>query len=195
MSKTTADRILDAAAGCFAESGYSGTSTRTLAAAAGVNVATLAYHFKGKEGLYQAAIDRLYEQFFAVKPELDMSPNSTPESRVEAAIRFAYRFALEHRTGVRLLLRHVLEHGHPPDTVRDGWTAQLMERAQLAWHLLGLEPAEDWKLKLLTMNHLIARFVISEPTDLVAFVDAEEPHQVLEDHLVRLGVNLLTGSV
>lgn len=193
MSKSTAERILDAGVACFAESGYSGTSTRTLAAAAGVNVATLAYHFKGKEGLYRASIDRLYERFFAVQPDLDLAADAAPEARVEAAIRFAYRFALEHRTEVRLLLRHLIEHGHLPEKVREGWTGQLMERAKLAWALLGLEPDPGWKLKLLTLNHLITRFVITEPADFEAYVDADEPHRVVEDHLVRLGVDLLAG--
>jgi AcrR family transcriptional regulator len=193
VSKSTAERILEAGVACFAESGYSGTSTRTLAAAAGVNVATLAYHFKGKEGLYRASIDRLYERFFAVSPDLELSLEAPPRARVEAAIRFAYGFALEHRTEVRLLLRHLIEHGHLPDQVREGWTDQLMERAKVAWTLLGLEPDPDWKLKLLTLNHLITRFVITEPADFKAYLDADEPHRVVEDHLVRLGVNLLIG--
>ena len=66
--KGTAERILEAALACFAKGGFAGTSTRTLADAAGVNVATLAYHFKDKEGLYKAAVDSIYEQFFAVTP-------------------------------------------------------------------------------------------------------------------------------
>jgi AcrR family transcriptional regulator len=49
-------RILDAARELFARHGYAGTSTRALAALAGVNVATLRYHFGGKEALWRAAL-------------------------------------------------------------------------------------------------------------------------------------------
>jgi AcrR family transcriptional regulator len=189
--KATPERILDAALECFAAEGYSGTSTRTLAAAAGVNVATLAYHFKGKEGLYRAVIDRLYERFFAVQPDLDLGSDSTPAQRVEAAARFIYRFCCEHRSEVRLLIRHVIEHGHLPDKVRGEWTEQLLERAQVAWVLLGLEPDPDWKLKLLTLNHLIARFAITADADLAPFVSGDDPHAVVEDHVVQVALQIL----
>ena len=48
--------ILRAAERAFAASGYSGATTRQIAGDAGVNVATLHYHFGGKEGLYRAVL-------------------------------------------------------------------------------------------------------------------------------------------
>ena len=56
----TRAQILSTAPAVFAESGFAGTSTRQLAAAAGCNIATLAYHFGGKQGLYEAVIDHVY---------------------------------------------------------------------------------------------------------------------------------------
>jgi len=53
----TRRQILRAAAGAFAESGFVGATTRTVAARAGVNVATLHYHFGSKEGLYRAVLE------------------------------------------------------------------------------------------------------------------------------------------
>lgn len=189
--KPTRERILEASVECFAKQGFAGTSTRTLAAAAGVNIATLAYHFKGKEGLYKAAIDTIYEEFFQVTPELDLSPESSVEKRVETAIRFAYGFSREHKTSVRLLIRHVIEHGHLPDQVHDEWLGKLMVHAEMAWTLLGLTPGPDWRLKLLTFNHLIARYAITEAKDFGPFLDAEDPHREVEDHLVRLAIKIL----
>jgi AcrR family transcriptional regulator len=189
--KPTRERILEACVDCFAKQGFAGTSTRTLAAAADVNIATLAYHFKDKEGLYKAAVDAIYEQLSQVAPELDLSPETTVEDRVGAAVRFGYRFSREHKTATRLLIRHVIEHGHLPDQVHEDWLEQLLGRAEIAWALLGLAPDPDWKLKLLTFNHLIARFSITEPKDLAPFLDAEDPHQAVEDHLVKLAVKLL----
>ena len=48
-------RLLHAAVQCFAEHGYSKTSTRLIAQQAGVNIASISYYFKDKAGLYRAA--------------------------------------------------------------------------------------------------------------------------------------------
>jgi AcrR family transcriptional regulator len=48
-------RLLQAAVQCFAEHGFSKTSTRTIAAKAGVNIAAISYYFGDKAGLYRAA--------------------------------------------------------------------------------------------------------------------------------------------
>ncbi len=189
--KPTRERILIASVECFAKQGYAGTSTRTLAAAAGVNIATLAYHFKGKEGLYKAAVDTIYERLFQVTPELDLSPDSSVEDRVSAAVRFGFRFSCEHKTAVRLLIRHVIEHGHLPDQVHDEWLEKLLLRAEMAWTLIGLKPDPEWKLKLLTFNHLIARYAITESKDFAPFVDQEDARQAVEDHLVQLALKIL----
>lgn len=48
-------RLLHAALHLFAEKGFANTSTRELAAAAGVNIAAISYYFGDKAGLYRAA--------------------------------------------------------------------------------------------------------------------------------------------
>jgi AcrR family transcriptional regulator len=52
----TARRILLAAIEVFAEEGYEGASTRSLASHAGVNAPAIQYYFGSKEGLYRAVI-------------------------------------------------------------------------------------------------------------------------------------------
>ncbi|MFI0479518.1 TetR/AcrR family transcriptional regulator [Actinomadura sp. 9N215] len=54
------ERILDAAGRLFAALGYDGTSTRMIAEAAGLNVATVAYHVGGKRDLYLAVMERAH---------------------------------------------------------------------------------------------------------------------------------------
>jgi AcrR family transcriptional regulator len=54
------ERILDAATRLFAALGYDGTSTRMIAEAAGLNVATVAYHAGGKRDLYLAVMERAH---------------------------------------------------------------------------------------------------------------------------------------
>ncbi|MBO2439699.1 TetR/AcrR family transcriptional regulator [Actinomadura nitritigenes] len=55
------EHILDVATRLFAEHGYDGTSTRSIAEAAGLNIATVAYHTGGKRDLYLAVMERAHQ--------------------------------------------------------------------------------------------------------------------------------------
>ena len=52
--------IMDAATGLFAEEGFHSTSTRKIAAAAGVSEGTLFHYFGTKNVLLQAILDNFY---------------------------------------------------------------------------------------------------------------------------------------
>lgn len=56
------ERLIAAAARLFASRGYDGVSVRDLAKAADVNVASVSYYFRGKRGLYLAALEALMEE-------------------------------------------------------------------------------------------------------------------------------------
>ena len=53
----TRARIIAAAMRLFGEKGYEGSSTRDIAAAAGVNAPALQYYFDNKEGVFRACIE------------------------------------------------------------------------------------------------------------------------------------------
>ncbi len=55
----TKKRLIEAGTRLFGLHGLSATSTRQLAAAAGVNLAAIPYHFGGKEGLYHAVLEHV----------------------------------------------------------------------------------------------------------------------------------------
>ena len=55
-SLDTRERILEAAFEEFADRGFEGSSTRSVAAKAGVQHPLVTYHFKNKEGLWRAVI-------------------------------------------------------------------------------------------------------------------------------------------
>ncbi|WP_369027195.1 CerR family C-terminal domain-containing protein [Qipengyuania sp. RANM35] len=64
-SADTRRAILDAAIVAFGESGLDGASTRTIAAAAGVNQPALNYHFGSKDALYVECARAIVERFAA----------------------------------------------------------------------------------------------------------------------------------
>jgi AcrR family transcriptional regulator len=71
---TTADRILDAAEDLFAEKGYSATSLGDVADRVGIRSPSLYNHFRNKEALYEAVLERLLEEFSAPLEELGSAP-------------------------------------------------------------------------------------------------------------------------
>ncbi len=56
--KGTKDRVLDSAEKLFAKDGYKGTSMRAITGKAGVNLASVNYHFGSKKALLDAVIKR-----------------------------------------------------------------------------------------------------------------------------------------
>lgn len=73
-SKPTAERILDAAEDLFAERGYSATSLGDVADRVGIRSPSLYNHFRNKEALYAAVMERLLKAFSAPLEELRRQP-------------------------------------------------------------------------------------------------------------------------
>ncbi|BAJ28119.1 MULTISPECIES: TetR/AcrR family transcriptional regulator [Kitasatospora] len=151
------ERIVAAATELFAEHGYDGTTTRTIAAAAGLNVATVAYHVGGKADLYREVMRRAHEaERAAVAAALGEFAGRAGADPAGAAAGFADRyldFCLERPDVPALWMRRWLadaaefagleeEYARPLlESVRDALAAALPgvppERAELAvWTVL-----------------------------------------------------------
>lgn len=98
----TKRQILMAAQESFAESGYSGATTRQVAAKAGVNVATLHYHFRNKEGLYWAVLSD------ALEGELPPPAPGASRDGMSRVVSALYDFGAARPALSRLSLLHVL---------------------------------------------------------------------------------------
>ena len=160
----TRERFLEAAISLFAEHGYSGTTTRKLAEAADSNIASLAYHFGGKDGLYEAALRRLHADL-AEQLSQSLSDRVLPAS-MEQSVEVLWDFAAAHRAHIRMLLRHVLDRGRHHDAVMDKDSEPLMQGAVT---LLGLwrpdlSPVRR-RLIALSVMHTVARLVLEHPAD------------------------------
>ena len=59
----TSERILDAAEDLFAQKGYAATSLGEVADRVGIRSPSLYNHFRNKEALYEAVLERLLEEF------------------------------------------------------------------------------------------------------------------------------------
>lgn len=191
-SDDTRTRFLTSALSLFAEHGYAGTSTRMLASAAQSNVASLAYHFGGKEGLYREALGRLHDDLAGAAPSHLTA--TQPRGMAEEVVAVAWRFAKDHRDHIRLLLRHILDQGQH-DLGVSATFDPLMSRADvlLAAFRPDLTPMQR-RLMAMTVMHTVVRLAIEHPDDLAALagdleVVDEEIRAFLTDMLCRqLGV-------
>jgi AcrR family transcriptional regulator len=57
------EQLLEGAIECLKTKGYARTTARDIAAASGANLASIGYHFGSKEGLLNAAIIQMYEEW------------------------------------------------------------------------------------------------------------------------------------
>ena len=103
---STRERMLDVALGAFAELGYDGASTRTIAGRAGVNQGLIPYHFGSKEALWREAVDRVFaelrHEFGPLLAEADPATNTTAD-RIEPLIRSLVRFVARRPEFARLM--------------------------------------------------------------------------------------------
>lgn len=103
-AEATRARILEAAEDLFAEHGIDGVSVRTIAAAAHVDVAMIAYHFHSKLGLFRAVFHRRADALNAMR--LQALGAALPRSGRPDLERVIYAFAAPN-----IYLRHLPDMG------------------------------------------------------------------------------------
>ncbi|MFI6599637.1 TetR/AcrR family transcriptional regulator [Nonomuraea sp. NPDC050536] len=93
---TQVEVILKAATQLFAALGYDGTSTRQIADAAGLNIATVSYHVGGKRELYLAVIERAHQaERAALEASLVRFPGAEPAVAIHRLIDDYLDFCVE----------------------------------------------------------------------------------------------------
>ncbi|MDB4969460.1 MAG: transcriptional regulator, TetR family [Myxococcales bacterium] len=163
----TRRRVVDAAIPLFAAHGFHGASTRELAAAARVNVATLSHYYESKQGLFDAAVDEVYRRLGARGAEVLVG--SSPAD-LDTLLARLYVVARAERDGVRLLVRQVLDHGRlTPRTESKHFVPELRQLARQTSLLLGVS-VERARSAAVAVSYLLSRYVIQDDDSLtVAF--------------------------
>lgn len=110
VESSTADVILDAVTGVFADKGYEGARVDELALAAGVNKATLYYQIGDKEALYHAVLERVFHR---IADDIEAATSATDDCE-EQIRRFITVFAnaiSESKEIAPILLREIVSGG------------------------------------------------------------------------------------
>jgi AcrR family transcriptional regulator len=101
-------RILDSALALMSEQGSAGASMRQLAAACGLNVATIYHYFPSKADLLRSVMEerRYGERLSSEAPELD--PSVPPRERLVGLLEWLWDNALAEEAVWRLLVGEAL---------------------------------------------------------------------------------------
>jgi AcrR family transcriptional regulator len=100
----SSERILAAALACFAEHGFDGTTTRQIAAKAGVNLGLIQYYFGGKLELWRAAVDRAFADLRVGMRDVLAEPDPVDDvRRTRLLIRRYVRFVATHTEFIHLM--------------------------------------------------------------------------------------------
>lgn len=101
----TRARIVEAALECFSERGFHGASTREIARRAGANQGLITYHFRSKEELWRAVVDRIFSTLIGkVSERLQQLADWDDRERARELIRMYVRFVAEHPELFRLMV-------------------------------------------------------------------------------------------
>lgn len=115
--------LIEAGLDLFGRKGFAATSTRELAARAATNVASIAYHFGGKEGLRSACAAEFARRIAAVLAAVPDDPPATPEAaraRLHQILRAVATFVVatpQARDAVAFMLRELADGGGTVDAV------------------------------------------------------------------------------
>lgn len=151
---STRGALIRAATHLFGVNGYDGTSIRAIAARAGTNVASIAYHFGGKEALRMACGTAMASSVVSAiqpPPHLAATTPEEAEQALEQILRHFVRFVTldpASADGVRFLLREISEHGPVVEAVFDRFVGPLHEEFCNIWSAATGMPASSEETRL-----------------------------------------------
>ncbi len=111
------DRILEAAYELFGKRGYEAANTREIAEAAGINKATLYYHFPGKDVLFNCLLDQYYQDL-NTRLQKAMGEHSDWREKIRLMIDTYFDFLIQNRE-FSLLVQRESTAGNFNDRITD----------------------------------------------------------------------------
>lgn len=154
----TAGDLIAAALRLFGRKGFAATSTREIAAEAGANVASIAYHFGGKEGLRHACAAevarRVAAGFDAIPADPPLSPADAAR-RIEATLHAMADVLLTAREAEPILpfmLREVAEEGPALDAVYGALMEPVHRHLCALWAVATGQEAESERTRLVVFG-------------------------------------------
>lgn len=162
-SRPTAERVLDAAEDLFAEKGYSATSLGEVADRVGIRSPSLYNHFRNKEALYAAVLERLLDDFAGPMDELNSGPIT--QERVFVWLDAIVRKHHANPNLARLLQHAALSGGPQTRALIDRYFKPMFNPSAeidgVLFPVLGNAGLQPWAV--MAFNNLIMSYVTMAP--------------------------------
>jgi AcrR family transcriptional regulator len=153
--RTTREAIIEAAMRGFGEKGFEATGVREIASAADTNIASISYHFGGKEGLRAACAEHIValmgEVLAAARSDGLPTDPQAAERTLTALVRNMVRFLLlepEARLVAGFMLREMAQPSSALDTIYAGLIAGVHARVCAIWGAATGRPPESDAVRL-----------------------------------------------
>jgi AcrR family transcriptional regulator len=163
VKRPTAERILDAAEDLFAEKGYSATSLGEVADRVGIRSPSLYNHFRNKEALYSAVLERLLETFGAPLAKLQDSPIT--RERIYQWLETIVRMHHQRPNLARLMQHAALSGGPQTNELIERLFRPMFDRSELpegevSFSLVGAE-LQPWAV--MALNNMVMSYITMAP--------------------------------
>ena len=193
-AKRTRQKLIHAATTLFADQGRAGASVRDIARSASVNVAMISHYFGSKQGLYDACIDAMYTDLGKGREDMAAAILSGGSVRdiVQHAARESFVFARNNREALRLILRHVLDHGElDPERREEALLPFLSQFVVLLTPHSKLD-GQSIRLGLQSLLFLSTRYALSSTEELMLVSGCNSnPEGRIGDHLAMTAIQVL----
>lgn len=193
-SKKTRALLLDAACEVFAAKGFRDAKVKDICRRAGVNVASVNYHFGGKAALYAEAWRMAFER--DVVPDPPESETDPPETRLENRIHILLRKFCDRSTRGRFVRLYLMELANPTGLIDESWRALVEPKRRsfqnLLRELLGTDASEETVLfcELSVLNQCRG-FILLKNDDLEYFLKQPLTPEVIRrmaEHITRFSL-------
>lgn len=189
----TRQKLLDAALQAFSENGFKGTSTRDIAARAGVHHPLITYHFSNKDRLWRSAVKYVFTDFVdALQKAQEQSAGECPKARFAAMIRIYVHHAARYPALHKIVLQESGQQSERLEWLSENYLEPLANAAARYIAELqkqGVVPAGDpmviYNMVRVSSGTLIA---LSLELKTTSGLDIREPEKLdeLADLIVRI---------
>jgi TetR/AcrR family transcriptional regulator len=194
--------ILDTARDLFAERSFDGASTRLIAERAGVTQPLLNYHFAGKEELWRAAVDDLFDRLRTSMQSQLSGPRGVDEITIATLmVRHFVEFSASNPQLHRIIMQESKQPGPRLDWLVDTHVRPLYTNAVAMFERVGargeLSPVARAHLWYLLTGAGATVFVMAPECQRLTGVDPFTPEFVTAhaDLVVDLFVRAVTQEV
>jgi AcrR family transcriptional regulator len=147
--------LLGIAAGLFAEKGFTNTTVRDIADAAGILSGSLYHHFDSKESMVEEILSSFQGELFAAYDEV-LASGDDPRTKLERVVRLSFEAIDQHPAEVAIYQNDASYLG---GFERFGVLAERNEQMRTIWTGLVREGVESGVLRQDLDIELVYRFI------------------------------------